>query len=69
LAEHPHVLPVLFARDTHRVAATNAQCIALRDGFPVYLGHTLVIPCRHVASLADLIPQEQSVLWLVVNLP
>jgi diadenosine tetraphosphate (Ap4A) HIT family hydrolase len=52
--------------DSHRVVATNAQCIALRDGFPVSPGHTLVIPRRHVASLSELTPEEQSALWSLV---
>ena len=32
--------------------------LAIRDGFPVSPGHTLVIPRRHVASFRDLTPGE-----------
>jgi ATP adenylyltransferase len=37
-----------------RVIATNALAYAIRDGFPVTAGHTLVIPKRHAIDYFDL---------------
>ena len=46
-----------------RVVATNDLAVAIRDGYPVSPGHTLVIPKRHVASLADITKDEAAALW------
>ena len=40
------------------VIAENATCVALRDGYPVSPGHTLIVPRRHVASFFDLTADE-----------
>lgn len=48
-----------------KICLENAIGIALRDAFPVSEGHTLVVPKRHVASLFDLLPEEQAALWLL----
>ena len=37
-----------------RVIATNDLAVAIRDGFPVTEGHTLIIPRRHLADYFDL---------------
>jgi len=42
--------------------------IAFLDGYPIAEGHTLVIPRRHVASVFELDPLEQSALWRLVGL-
>lgn len=41
-----------------RIVATNALAYAVRDGFPVTEGHTLVIPKRHVADFFALSDEE-----------
>lgn len=46
-----------------RIVASNALAVAIRDGYPVSPGHTLVIPKRHVASLADVTTDEAKALW------
>ena len=51
------------APDPQRVVASNELAVAIRDGFPVSPGHTLVIPRRHVASLADLTVEEAGAIW------
>jgi len=38
------------AIDASRVIAQSPLAIAFRDGFPVSVGHCLVVPRRHVAS-------------------
>lgn len=45
-----------------RIRFSNDVGVAFRDGFPVSLGHTLVIPKRHVGSLFGLTPDEQAAL-------
>jgi ATP adenylyltransferase len=37
-----------------RVIATNELAYAIRDGFPVTAGHTLVIPKRHATDYFEL---------------
>lgn len=41
-----------------RVVAQNELCFAIRDGFPISEGHTLIIPRRHVADYFDLTVEE-----------
>ena len=44
--------------EQERVLAENELCFAIRDGFPVSDGHTLIIPKRHVANYFDLTDEE-----------
>ena len=39
--------------DPHRIVAEDELTVAYRDGFPVSLGHTVVIPRRHFATLFE----------------
>ena len=48
------------------LVATTPSALALRDAYPTSEGHTLVVPRRHVASLFDLTPEEQTELWQLV---
>ena len=41
-----------------RLIAANELCFAIRDGFPVSEGHTLIIPKRHVSNYFDLTDEE-----------
>ena len=41
-----------------RVIASNALAYAVNDGFPVTLGHTLLIPRRHVEDFFGLSDEE-----------
>lgn len=52
--------------DPAKVWFTNAHAVALRDGFPISKGHTLVIPRQHVLSLFDLSDAERQAIWSVV---
>jgi len=49
-----------------RVVASNELAIAIRDGYPVSPGHTLVIPKRHVASLSYVTTHEAKALWALL---
>ena len=42
-----------------RIIAQNAHAFAIRDGFPVSLGHTLIIPRRHIGSFFDTTQDEK----------
>ena len=51
--------PCLFCQlPLDRILDSTPHRLAIRDGFPVSPGHTLVIPRRHVASFRDLTPDE-----------
>jgi diadenosine tetraphosphate (Ap4A) HIT family hydrolase len=41
---------------------SNGHAVAIRDGFPVSEGHTLIIPIRHIASLFEATVEEQAAL-------
>ncbi len=41
-----------------RIVAEDGVCFAVRDHYPVSLGHTLIIPRRHVASFRDMTSDE-----------
>jgi diadenosine tetraphosphate (Ap4A) HIT family hydrolase len=47
------------ALPAERVLFRNDAAVAGRDAYPVTLGHTLVIPARHVASFFDATPAER----------
>ena len=42
-----------------RVVDENPTAIAIRDGYPVSPGHTLLISKRHISSFFDLAEQER----------
>jgi diadenosine tetraphosphate (Ap4A) HIT family hydrolase len=44
--------------EDERVIAFNAHAYAIRDGFPVTEGHTLIIPKRHVEDYFGLTEDE-----------
>ena len=44
--------------DRQRIVAENDRAYAIRDGFPVTQGHTLVIPKRHVLDFFGLTEEE-----------
>ena len=50
-----------------RIVASNSLAFAIRDGYPISLGHTLAIPNRHVGSYFDLSPQEHDALFEIVR--
>ena len=50
-----------------RVIDENATTIAVRDGYPVSAGHTLVIPKRHIGSFFDLSEQERDDLLALLD--
>ncbi|MCG6657545.1 HIT family protein [Halomonas campisalis] len=53
--------------ESTRVIARHAHFFVYQDGFPVSPGHTLVIPFRHVGTLAELTQEEQTTLFAAVT--
>ena len=45
---------------TDRIIHRNERAVAIRDGFPVSPGHTLIIPRRHTQSFFEATPEEVS---------
>lgn len=43
---------------SEKIIAENDLCFAIRDEFPVSMGHTLIIPKRHVADYFELTEAE-----------
>ena len=54
--------------ETSRIIAANLHAVAIRDGFPVSEGHTLIIPKRHIASLFEANTEEQVALFGLLKL-
>ncbi len=48
--------------EPHRIVAQGELAVAYRDGFPLSLGHTVIIPRRHVATLFEATETEQAAL-------
>lgn len=53
--------------DPAKVLLENDLAFAFYDGFPVTLGHTLVVPKRHVPSFFEITPEEQAALFDLVG--
>lgn len=45
--------------NSNRIYLSNDHAVAIRDGFPISKGHTLIIPKRHIASLFEATEEEQ----------
>ena len=50
-----------------RDLASSALSVAFYDGFPVSIGHALIVPRRHVASFFDLTEEERADLFRVAD--
>ena len=49
--------------EPRRIVGVNSLAIALRDGYPVSPGHTLVVPRRHMASASEATAEEFAAIW------
>ncbi len=52
--------------DPGRVVWQGELVLALRDGFPVSPGHTLIVPRRHAPTWFDATIEEQTEIWRAV---
>lgn len=53
-----------LARD--RLVWSDELVVAVRDGYPVSPGHTLIVPRRHVATWFDATPDEQRAMFAAI---
>lgn len=51
-----------------RIIYESEIIIAFFDAFPVSMGHTLIIPKRHVASYFDLSEDEKVAIWSSIDI-
>lgn len=54
--------------DPARILAEDELTVVYKDGFPVSLGHTVVIPKRHFPTLFDASEAEQIALLRALNI-
>ena len=50
-----------------RIIGTNEHALWIRDGYPVSLGHSLVIPKRHIASFFEATEVERHALLALLD--
>ena len=50
-----------------RIINQNEHAIAIRDGFPLSNGHTLLIPKRHTQSFFDLTENERTAILALLD--
>jgi diadenosine tetraphosphate (Ap4A) HIT family hydrolase len=50
-----------------QLVAFNALAAASSDGFPVAVGHTLIVPRRHEPDFLALTAEEQVAIWALVS--
>jgi diadenosine tetraphosphate (Ap4A) HIT family hydrolase len=60
------VSPFLSLPASEHIVA-NDLAFAIRDGFPVSPGHTLVVTRRRVATWFDATPEEQAAVMALIN--
>ena len=60
-------MSVFLERPASEHVARNALAFAIRDGFPVSPGHTLVVPFREVATWFDATREEQMAMLELVD--
>ena len=50
-----------------RILAQNTLAFAIRDGYPVSAGHSLIIPCRHAGSFFEISSDERMALFELLD--
>ena len=50
-----------------RVIDSNRLAIAIRDGYPISPGHTLLIPKRHVGSIFEATQEERVAIFSLLD--
>ena len=48
--------------DSTCIIASNAHAYAICDGYPISVGHALILPKRHIASLFETTSEERNAL-------
>ncbi len=64
----PTIKPCPFCHlDPNRILAEDELTVIYKDGFPLSLGHTVIIPKRHITTLFDATGAEQLALLKALN--
>jgi diadenosine tetraphosphate (Ap4A) HIT family hydrolase len=64
----PTPTPCLFCTlPKKRIIMANGLAMAIRDGFPVSPGHTLIITKRHVATIFDTTTEERLAMFELID--
>ena len=50
-----------------RLLFSNLAGLVIRDGYPVSLGHTLIVPRRHVGSFFEITEEERNALLALLE--
>lgn len=50
-----------------RICGENEHAVWIRDGYPVSLGHSLVIPKRHVGSFFNVTAEERTAILTLLD--
>ncbi len=50
-----------------RIVMVNDLAVAIRDGFPVSPGHTLILPKRHIGSFFKVTEAERSAMMALLD--
>jgi len=51
-----------------RIVQENAHALLIRDAYPVSIGHSLIIPKRHMGSWFEASPQERTAMLALLDL-
>lgn len=51
-----------------RIILANELAVAIRDGFPVSPGHTLILPRRHVGSFFAATNEERAIMLALLDM-
>ena len=58
---------IAVSDSNNRIVLKKELGFAIRDGYPISEGHTLIIPKRHVASFFELADAEKAALFNLLN--
>ena len=53
--------------ESSRLLVAEGLVLALRDGYPVSRGHSLIVPRRHVGSFGEVSLEEQSAMLAMLQ--
>ena len=64
--EHCAFCQIIY-KEKQRILAQNTLAFAIRDGYPVSAGHSLIIPCRHAGSFFEISSDERKALFELLD--
>lgn len=58
---------IINSGDKSRVVVERSLALAIKDGYPISNGHTLIIPKRHIASFFETTKEEREQLLALID--